>query len=187
MRACEGCRRRKIKCDAATTNTWPCSACTRLKLHCQPPTINQERDFGTGQYVDGEEVDYQAQPLSGLEQPSQGMEGQHQYGSISPSQYSNQTQFPAQMDPYQYQQYTQSPDSQQHIPQQIYQQMPHATQIPGPSYQQPPTSYYSPPRLRAESSGSPLDVEQATAEELTGALGDLKIDEDGIGNSNHSG
>lgn len=37
MRACEGCRRRKIKCDAATTNTWPCSACVRLKLHCVKP------------------------------------------------------------------------------------------------------------------------------------------------------
>lgn len=37
MRACEGCRRRKIKCDAATTNSWPCSACVRLKLHCVRP------------------------------------------------------------------------------------------------------------------------------------------------------
>ncbi|RDW87690.1 hypothetical protein BP5796_03384 [Coleophoma crateriformis] len=42
MRACEGCRRRKIKCDAATTNTWPCSACIRLKLHCVPPTVNYD-------------------------------------------------------------------------------------------------------------------------------------------------
>ncbi|KAI5798982.1 hypothetical protein EDC01DRAFT_25404 [Geopyxis carbonaria] len=46
MRACEGCRRRKIKCDAATTNTWPCSACTRLKLHCVPPMVQYDRDFG---------------------------------------------------------------------------------------------------------------------------------------------
>jgi hypothetical protein len=37
MRACEGCRKRKIKCDAATTNTWPCSACVRLKLTCVRP------------------------------------------------------------------------------------------------------------------------------------------------------
>lgn len=48
MRACEGCRRRKIKCDAATTNTWPCSACIRLKLHCVPPTVNYDRDFPNG-------------------------------------------------------------------------------------------------------------------------------------------
>lgn len=44
MRACEGCRRRKIKCDAATTNTWPCAACTRLKLTCVPPTVSYEKD-----------------------------------------------------------------------------------------------------------------------------------------------
>lgn len=45
MRACNGCRKRKIKCDAATTNTWPCSACTRLKLVCVPPAIGQDGDF----------------------------------------------------------------------------------------------------------------------------------------------
>ncbi|KAI9783459.1 MAG: hypothetical protein M1816_001383 [Peltula sp. TS41687] len=44
MRACEGCRRRKIKCDAATTNSWPCSACVRLKLHCVPPSLNYDPD-----------------------------------------------------------------------------------------------------------------------------------------------
>ena len=43
MRACEGCRRRKIKCDAATTNSWPCAACVRLKLTCVPPTVNYNR------------------------------------------------------------------------------------------------------------------------------------------------
>ena len=43
MRACEGCRRRKIKCDAATTNSWPCAACVRLKLTCIPPTVNYNR------------------------------------------------------------------------------------------------------------------------------------------------
>ncbi|KAK6533042.1 hypothetical protein TWF281_007204 [Arthrobotrys megalospora] len=47
MRACEGCRRRKIKCDAATTNTWPCSACKRLKLTCVPPTMQFDKGFQT--------------------------------------------------------------------------------------------------------------------------------------------
>jgi hypothetical protein len=46
MRACEGCRRRKIKCDAATNNTWPCSACIRLKLVCVKP--NGQYDDSTG-------------------------------------------------------------------------------------------------------------------------------------------
>lgn len=44
MRACEGCRKRKIKCDAATSNTWPCAPCTRLKLHCVPPSICYDTD-----------------------------------------------------------------------------------------------------------------------------------------------
>ena len=60
MRACEGCRRRKIKCDAATTNTWPCSACIRLKLHCVPPTVNYDRDFSTNQGFEGERVEYES-------------------------------------------------------------------------------------------------------------------------------
>jgi hypothetical protein len=46
MRACEGCRRRKIRCDSATTNTWPCAACVRLKLHCVPPVGGVEGEFG---------------------------------------------------------------------------------------------------------------------------------------------
>lgn len=51
MRACEGCRRRKIKCDAATTNTWPCSACIRLKLQCVRPN---------GQFDDGSDTGFEA-------------------------------------------------------------------------------------------------------------------------------
>ncbi|KAF2674193.1 hypothetical protein BT63DRAFT_408401 [Microthyrium microscopicum] len=47
MRACEGCRRRKIKCDSATTNTWPCAACTRLKLQCVPPSVSYEKESPT--------------------------------------------------------------------------------------------------------------------------------------------
>ena len=53
MRACEGCRRRKIKCDAATTNQWPCAACVRLKLHCVPPTVNYDRTHAGGGHLSG--------------------------------------------------------------------------------------------------------------------------------------
>ena len=56
MRACEGCRRRKIKCDSATTNIWPCSACTRLKLACVPPATGNEDDSGDGDAT--EDFDY---------------------------------------------------------------------------------------------------------------------------------
>jgi hypothetical protein len=40
MRACERCRTRKIRCDAVTTYTWPCSACIRLEFQCVPPTYD---------------------------------------------------------------------------------------------------------------------------------------------------
>ncbi|KAG7102877.1 hypothetical protein HYQ44_016965 [Verticillium longisporum] len=50
MRACEGCRRRKIKCDAATTNTWPCSACIRLRLHCVRPNGQYDGTSDSGAY-----------------------------------------------------------------------------------------------------------------------------------------
>ncbi len=56
MRACEGCRRRKIKCDAATTNTWPCSACSRLKLQCVPPTMIDQDFSGADHVIDPQEA-----------------------------------------------------------------------------------------------------------------------------------
>lgn len=48
MRACDGCRKRKIKCDGAVQNgPWPCGACVRLKLKCIPPTLDQDDDLST--------------------------------------------------------------------------------------------------------------------------------------------
>ena len=67
MRACEGCRRRKIKCDAATTNTWPCAACVRLKLTCVPPSLNYDRAHGEGGSYSGLEgvLDFDHSSASG--------------------------------------------------------------------------------------------------------------------------
>ena len=57
MRACEGCRRRKIKCDAVTTNQWPCASCVRLRAHCNPPTVSHDRiHTGGGQLLGLERV-----------------------------------------------------------------------------------------------------------------------------------
>ena len=61
MRACEGCRKRKIKCDAATTNQWPCGSCVRLsfpqplpstgtfQVNLNPPfpVVPHQSDIGT--------------------------------------------------------------------------------------------------------------------------------------------
>ena len=57
MRACEGCRRRKIKCDAVTTDQWPCASCVRLRATCNPPTVNHDRiHTGGGQLLGLERV-----------------------------------------------------------------------------------------------------------------------------------
>ena len=53
MRACEGCRKRKIKCDGATTSTWPCGSCTRLKQKCNPPVVNLDRAAAGGSHISG--------------------------------------------------------------------------------------------------------------------------------------
>ncbi|KAK4962225.1 hypothetical protein LTR66_012761 [Elasticomyces elasticus] len=43
MRACDGCRRRKIKCTSAVANgPWPCAACRRLRVQCHPPASSQD-------------------------------------------------------------------------------------------------------------------------------------------------
>lgn len=58
MRACDGCRKRKIRCDGALQNgPWPCGACVRLKLKCVPPTLDPDdeqqasQQVGQGQYT----------------------------------------------------------------------------------------------------------------------------------------
>lgn len=67
MRACEGCRRRKIKCDAATTNSWPCASCIRLKLQCVPPSLNYDQVHGGGGSFSGLEgvLDFDHSSASG--------------------------------------------------------------------------------------------------------------------------
>ena len=53
MRACEGCRRRKIKCDAVTTNQWPCTSCVRLRSTCSPPTVTNDRTHAASGQLQG--------------------------------------------------------------------------------------------------------------------------------------
>jgi hypothetical protein len=105
MRACEGCRRRKIKCDAATTNTWPCSACIRLKLHCVRPNGFDAPDNGfdvspdgTGQFTMqqmGQTTPKQSYPPSSAY--SDGSAGSYQqvaYDSMPPQQSVHYTTVP---------------------------------------------------------------------------------------------
>lgn len=173
MRACNGCRKRKIKCDAATTNTWPCSACTRLKLVCVPPTIGQDGDF-----------------------INEGMEPPQEVGSSSTSEASHHA-FPVPptyRDPNQalmgtmpsydgmgmYSQFVHAPPNQPGMyndmrsspvvmPHQSYPQQPQV--FPGPQ----------PPHLATPERGVFPENDKSTADNLSDVLGELKIDETGIG------
>ncbi|TGO59354.1 hypothetical protein BCON_0045g00150 [Botryotinia convoluta] len=97
MRACEGCRRRKIKCDAATTNTWPCSACTRLKLGCVPPTVNYDRDFQqSNQTFEAEAPQYDngGNPSSGYHQQVPVQQQMTGPSKVVPPIYTQQPPYP---------------------------------------------------------------------------------------------
>jgi hypothetical protein len=175
MRACNGCRRRKIKCDAATTNTWPCSACARLKLVCVPPAIGQDGDASaeqgvepdpTGSVGSASTIDPSRFPMPrsfrGADQPA--------VGSV-PSYNDGMGTFP---------QFIHSPPDQQSFYGDLT-----------PSHITPPHQPYQSQMFTAPqtqplgaSDGSLLvENEQSTAENLSEVLGELKIDETGIGTS----
>jgi hypothetical protein len=191
MRACEGCRRRKIKCDAATTNSWPCAACTRLKLNCVPPTVSYEKDSNTPgvhtfelQTTDdyptipvGNISDYQRQPTISQPQHGHGPVGMH---TQVQSQYAE--------------------------PLPVYQPTPFMTATTGQDalqYSLPTTSlpqqdmkyqevYSTPPSVSRtvsametgwKSEAGVVGSITSTAEVLSDAMGELKIDHLAIGKS----
>ncbi|KAI9880132.1 MAG: hypothetical protein M1830_005161 [Pleopsidium flavum] len=183
MRACEGCRRRKIKCDAATTNTWPCSACTRLKLHCVPPTINYDRDISSGgQVLDADLMaDYDA--LTGDQD-----ENFHQHTPCQPdgSGIVGQGHIHPPRAPY-------------HDGLGVYQTTPYGERsLSHPDLHYGPTAmahikvtdapyqslsvFPTPPgqTIPVSDSGDSWSQEQLSAASLSDALGDLKIDETGV-------
>jgi Fungal Zn(2)-Cys(6) binuclear cluster domain len=175
MRACNGCRKRKIKCDAATTNAWPCSACTRLKLVCIPPAIGQNGDFLTsGQSNEADRaptLDTSKQPNP----PHHSLPTQHNFvegasqlpGSIE--SFNNGVGIYSQYIPQSHPNiYGEAPPSQMAVPHQSF-------------HQQNVFSAVPPQPLASVDSGVFVDQEQSTAESLSEALGELKIDETGIG------
>lgn len=173
MRACNGCRKRKIKCDAATTNTWPCSACTRLKLVCVPPTIGQDGEFLPDSQ--GESIE--------TGRASNATEGSHAFPI--PSVYRESSQPTLNVTP----SYDQLNMYSQYIPPQaqpnIYNDLrPPQIAMPHQAFQQPqPQMFAGPQTPSMGSSDRNLYVEndQSTAENLSDVLGELKIDETGIG------
>jgi hypothetical protein len=178
MRACEGCRRRKIKCDAATTNAWPCAACIRLKLNCVPPTVSYDKDFNESSQtyeMESKSLDY-AQPVA----PSQHDYQRHSSMShIMPHQMTPSLPTPVsgmyQTSPYSDQQ---SQDSMHYSamsqPQSVQQSMSYQPQAYSQTSSAAPAMVMTPPESephwRSESVSSLSDV-----------LGELKIDHTAIG------
>ena len=171
MRACNGCRKRKIKCDAATTNTWPCSACTRLKLVCVPPSIGQNNDFEASQSTDADGVT----PLSmtGASAPSlSSFPISHNLGDGNQTAIRDTTAY----------------NDRVRMLQHFGQPNPgicdlQSSQLPMPSHPFQDQTMFPTTETQdfIPNAASFGEDEQSTAEGLSEVLGELKIDETGIG------
>ncbi|KAH8596590.1 hypothetical protein B0O99DRAFT_509596 [Bisporella sp. PMI_857] len=186
MRACEGCRRRKIKCDAATTNTWPCSACIRLKLNCVPPTVNYDQPY------QGDPQGFERQ--GGEYEGGGGEEGYHQQISMQQQLASQQKNIPpiyTQHIPYQesvgaYQPVPYGEPSSSHSQQSMHYGNLHTPVSVVDQHQYPPQSAYPTPtvgqqpqsHLQSQHSQGNYD-DQYGQESLTELLGNLKVNADG--------
>lgn len=179
IRACEGCRRRKIKCDAATTNTWPCSACIRLKLHCVRPN-GQYDGSADSQPYETPRSDYDAGPMQDdfrqmSAHPQSMMGGQPKaglYGTQSP--YSDGHV-------YQTVPYAAPPPAQHNM---HYTTMPPVgamdhSYAPASVFPTPPMHHQQAPH--SESSPESYTDQYSQNSDLTDLLGSLKMDERGTG------
>ncbi|PGH18510.1 hypothetical protein AJ80_04480 [Polytolypa hystricis UAMH7299] len=180
MRACNGCRKRKIRCDSASTNTWPCSACTRLKLVCVPPAIGQDADLSSyGQAPEPNKQ--QAHPIgppnldpmipNTSQSPLSGITTSDPLGGVGysddPRLYQMQSYLAHSQDPrglY--------PDVHSSHLGTIQHSLPHPTTVfPTPPSQQ---------SIANVDTGSSPGHDQSTADGLSDALGELRIDETGV-------
>jgi hypothetical protein len=183
MRACEGCRRRKIKCDAASTNTWPCSACTRLKLHCIPPTGGNDQEYaGSASLTDSEElVEYSIPQSHGANAMYSQPRSSHQYAVLPTISTAEPISQYARLNiPYQLGSYSYSLDGfrDQYL---VQDQAPFPTSNPMIQQSHAYYQHQPPASVRHDSTVSSSGTEHSAAEELSEALGDLKIAEIGIG------
>ncbi|KAI0867589.1 fungal-specific transcription factor domain-containing protein [Hypoxylon argillaceum] len=182
MRACEGCRRRKIKCDAATTNTWPCSACIRLKLHCVRPNAQYEGSPEETQAYEPSRAEFEAGRESFRQMAMQQSTSQHMMAgghpkttiyATPPGSYSHhQAVYPMP-------QYGDATPVQQHM---SYGSVPPVGVLDHPYA---PAGVFPTPPLQempappSESSPESYNAEQYGQHDLADLLGPLKLDERG--------
>lgn len=189
MRACEGCRRRKIKCDAATTNTWPCSACIRLKLHCVKPNGLYEGagdgfESGTDQEyeVAGMHDSFRHVPMQQQSSSPQQHLGSMMGAQSKPGVYSHQAQYadPHGVYPVHY------GDGTSMQPGVSYSAMTAPSSSLDPHAFPPSGIYHTPPAVSTSvaQSASPADSYQHDSypqPDLSDLLGSLKMNEIGTG------
>ena len=185
MRACEGCRRRKVKCDAATTNTWPCSACIRLKLHCVRP--NGQYDGSPSDQYDpsGAGYDTAAQVPDGYRQmtmpPHQSMMAGQPKGASATGMYPSHGSYSDHHGVYPSVSYGDA--SQQNVPYSTMssvgvmdQSYATANVFPTPPMQHQQSAH-------SESSPESYQHDQYGQNDISNVLGNLKLDEIGTGES----
>ncbi|KAL9003934.1 MAG: hypothetical protein Q9188_003228 [Gyalolechia gomerana] len=184
MKACEGCRRRKIKCDAATTNTWPCAACVRLKSQCVPPSLNYDRVPGGGGAYTGLEgvLDFDHSSASGDDEHYvQHGEATHLYDFVN---HNDSLQNPQLAYGHGLTNFSTPPNTGRDLNQPEF-NYDVVTSLPMtfPETYQNPTAFQAanaaspPPLLREDSNWS---ADQRTAAELSDVLGELSIKENGV-------
>lgn len=179
MRACEGCRRRKIKCDAATTNAWPCAACVRLKLNCVPPTINYDRTHSAAAHVPGLErfLDFDNSSHSGDEEyPShtsapRDLEFGHSSGSTRLAQGSYSDSLDTFNTP------TYSEGASNHYSYDA------SSEVPEKGFQEHNSfsTYDGPTLTSSDDASTTWNSGQYSVADLSSVLGEFKIEEDGVG------
>lgn len=180
MRACEGCRRRKIKCDAATTNAWPCAACVRLKLHCVPPTVNYDRTHSAPGHVSGLEsvLDFDNSSHSGDEDyrhqtTASGLGGIQSNGSNGA--LNSRGAFRNGLNIFHTPPYSESPLGQEDFPYGLIPPLDGSFQGTHPYGSSTGVS------LGPVTSAPSWSNEQCSVAALSSVLGELKIEEDGVG------
>ena len=179
MRACEGCRRRKIKCDAATTNTWPCSACIRLKLHCVRPNGFDSSD---SQAYDAPHSQFEASHVPDNFRQQLPLQDQQHLLSHAPKPgpvYPQQTSYQDTSGLYHPVQYGEP----QPVPHDLqYGAVPHhPVAAVDQQYAAQTAAFPTPPMQHAPNPGSPEDTFQSeyAQQDLANLLGSLKVNEAG--------
>lgn len=178
MRACESCRKRKIKCDAATTNQWPCGSCVRLKSSCNPPAINPDRAHAGVGNISGLErvLDFDNSSGSGDDDYSHQDDAPALFEIQDPPDYMNMAQQPYGTD---LGSFNTPPYSDTGISQQAYSY----DDITSMAINAPNAVYHDPTAFHVPHSASlpPSEYEQYHHTDLSDALGELKINENGVG------